>query len=102
MSGNTGTTKSSTVFDPEAAFIAAGLAEVERARKLWPGNKNRLVALLEELGEVAKALLDYDSGVAKDEDVYTELVQCLAMVIRLACEGDASFKWRMKHEDQRE
>jgi hypothetical protein len=93
--------KETKIFDPEAAFIADGLAEVERARKLWPGNKQRLAILLEELGEVAKSLLDYDSGVAKNDDVYTELVQCLAMVIRLACEGDASFKWRSEHEDNK-
>jgi len=85
-----------TTFDTEAAFIADVLAEVARARGLFPGNSHRIAALVEELGEACQALLDFDQGMATPEDVLNELTQCAAMVVRLAMEGDASLSWRIE------
>lgn len=73
-------------------FVIAVLKEVERARRLFPGNKMMLAAFSEEAGEVAKAFIDHDRGKETAENLVTECVQAAAMALRCAIEGDASFK----------
>ena len=63
-------------------------AEVTRARHLYPGNANRLAALMGEAGEAANALLKREGR----DRVRAECVQVAAMAIRLAEEGDAGFE----------
>lgn len=58
-------------------------AEVKRAQKKFPSSDGTLCALTEEVGEVAKAVLDEPW-----ERVYREAVQVAAMAARLALEGD--------------
>jgi hypothetical protein len=95
-------TRSSEQFDKEAAFVAAALAEVTRARAIFPENTHRIAALVEELGEATQALLDFEEGKTTTEHVMRELEQLGAMVIRLATEGDRSLKWRPEgHERDR-
>lgn len=83
--------------------------EVFRARGLFPGNKMLLHALEEECGEVTKAMLnqyhvyrqDSDRSIVieggikdtMDLDVQTELIQTIAMCVRLLTEGDADLPY---------
>jgi phosphoribosyl-ATP pyrophosphohydrolase len=66
-------------------FAEQVLDEVLRARKLFPGSSGLLAALIEEVGELARALMD-----ESDDEVWTEATQVAAMALRLAVEGDPS------------
>lgn len=65
--------------------------EIQDARRKFPSNKQRLAALVEEVGELANALLEYDRGKKTREDVISEAVQVAAMAVRVAEEGSAEF-----------
>lgn len=69
--------------DPIDNFLDNVQAEIEQAQKKFPCTDNMMTALTEEVGEVAKALLDEPW-----ENVYKEAVQVAAMACRLAIEGD--------------
>lgn len=63
------------------------LAEVRRARAKFPGNEKLLAALMEEVGELAQAMLQ-----RKDADeVRKEAVQVACVAVRLIEEGDSDF-----------
>jgi hypothetical protein len=62
-------------------------AEVRKARAKFPGANKNLAALVEEVGELAKAMLDEDNV-----RVWQEAVQVAAMALRCATEGDHSLK----------
>lgn len=64
-------------------FLSEVRAEVISARKKFPDPDALLAALTEEVGEVAKAMLDEHWG-----RVRAECVQVAAMALRLAEEGD--------------
>lgn len=66
-------------------FLAEVRAEVARARSKFPGNDLTTIALTEEVGELAKALLDESPS-----RVRSEAVQVAAMAVRVAIDGDAS------------
>ena len=66
-----------------APTLMAVHAEVGRARGLFPRPDGLLAALVEEVGEVARALLS-----ESDQRVREECIQVAAMAIRLAEEGD--------------
>lgn len=72
---------------PTSATMAAISAEVCRARTKFPGNRMMLAALTEEVGEVAKALLQKLPA----DEVRKEAVQVACVAIRIIEEGDASF-----------
>lgn len=75
----------------DANFLAAINAEVERARKKFPGDNLTLAALTEEVGELAQAALHIREGKHADwERVWKEAVQVAVMAMRMATEGDAS------------
>lgn len=61
--------------------------ELVWARKKFPKNRKMLAALMEEVGELARALLQGKS----EEDVKKEAVQVAATAIRIYEEGDADF-----------
>jgi hypothetical protein len=61
--------------------------EVRRAREKFPGNRLLLAALTEEVGELAKAMLQ---DRPKDE-IRREAIQVCAVAVRILEEGDASF-----------
>lgn len=61
--------------------------ELIKARTKFPGNRFLLAALMEEVGELAKALLQN-----KDPDEWmTEALQVACVAIRIFEEGDSSF-----------
>lgn len=62
--------------------------EAIRARGLFPKPDHLLHALTEEHGEVVKAALDIHGGKGNYVDLDKEIVQCMAMCIRLHEEGD--------------
>lgn len=61
-------------------------AEVVRARTKFPGNKHLTVALMEEVGELAQAILQ-----DKPKQILKEAVQVAAVAVRIIEEGDAAF-----------
>lgn len=67
--------------------------ELGRARDKFPNPEHMMNALTEEVGELAKALLQINYEPAKGkthEDVYEEAIQVAAMAIRVASEGDTT------------
>jgi len=67
--------------------------EVKRAQKKFPDNNASSMALGEEYGELAKALLSEPW-----ENVYKEAIQTAAMCARVALEGDTALhQYRAKH-----
>lgn len=66
-------------------FLARLQREVQWARSKHPTNYNLFAALVEEVGEVAKALQDGD-----EENLITELLQVACVALRLTTEGDPS------------
>ena len=66
--------------------------EIARERKKFPQSNLLHAALVEELGEATQALLNqYHGDKTPSRDIYKELIQTAAMVIRLAQEGDPQF-----------
>jgi len=71
-------------------------AELARARTKFPNSSDCFPALVEEIGELAKALLEMKQEPHKGVthvDVYKEAVQCVCMAIRIATEGDPNFPY---------
>lgn len=64
-------------------FLSEVAAEVDRARAKFPSPAGSMVALMEEVGELARAMLD-----EPDARVRAEAVQVAAMAMRVAEEGD--------------
>lgn len=58
--------------------------EIESAREAHPQNSMMMTALCEEVGELAKALLEGNSN------YYEEAIQVACVAIRIAVEGDAA------------
>lgn len=67
--------------------LAAVRAEVLRARAKFPGRAHMLAALTEEVGEVARALLQREGR----ERVRAEAIQVACVALRIAEEGDGDF-----------
>lgn len=61
--------------------------ELERARAKFQSSDLAMVALMEEVGELARALLD-----ESPDRVRAEAVQVAAMAIRVATEGDPTIE----------
>lgn len=76
------------------AFLKAVEREVWRARLKFPSADGVMAALTEEVGELAKAMLDEPV-----ENVQDEAVQVAAMACRVALEGDPTlFETRKKRK----
>ena len=69
--------------------------EIVSARKKFPNNTHLLAALMEEVGELAQAMLQFKyepyKGVSRD-DVKKEAIQVACVAIRIVTEGDATFE----------
>ncbi|MEM6367802.1 MAG: MazG-like family protein [Myxococcota bacterium] len=77
--------------------------EVQRARKLFPeGDNPTLHALHEEVGELTKAILQLREGRGSYDEARVELVQVMAMCVRLAEEGDRTLALAPLAADGRE
>ena len=70
-------------------IIGDAQEEVVSARRKFPSNKHLLHAFQEEAGEVTKAYLDCSQNKGTPQQIRTELIQTIAMAIRLIQEGDA-------------
>ena len=64
-------------------IIAAVETELKFARDKFPSNKHLLHAFTEEAGEVTKAFLDNAVGKCESSHIRKELVQAIAMAVRL-------------------
>lgn len=60
--------------------------ELQASRAKFPGNKHMAVALMEEVGEVARGLLEGDAANVRDE-----AIQVAVTAIRIFHEGDSDF-----------
>ena len=67
--------------------------EFAGARAKFPQNRNQTVALMEEVGELANALLEHSYGKGTPQQVYKEAIQVAAMAMRVALEGDREFPY---------
>ena len=61
--------------------------EISRARAKHPTNQHLLAALVEEVGELAKELLDNGNS----EHAKTEAMHVACVAIRIMTEGDSDF-----------
>lgn len=78
--------------DPTAAFLYTVWCEIKVARKKFPGDNCTMLALMEEVGELAKAAFS-ESALC----VTVEAMQVACMAARMATEGDTTLKeWREK------
>lgn len=73
------------------AVEGAVRAELKYARSKFPSNKQMLHAFTEEAGEVTKAFLDMQQGKCTRDDVQKEIIQAIAMGVRLLEDGDPEF-----------
>ena len=73
--------------EPEGLTMDAVAAEVIRARIKFPDNTHKLAALVEEVGELAQAMLQ---GKPWDE-IEKEAIQVAAVAVRIIEEGDSDF-----------
>lgn len=72
---------------PEQLTLQAIGAEVIKARAKFPDRKHTLAALVEEVGELAQAMLKQRPR----EEIEREAIQVAAMAVRIIEEGDSSF-----------
>jgi hypothetical protein len=71
----------------EIACVTALQGEVVAGRRKFPANRLLLAALMEEVGELARALLQRQGRV----QVEREALQVAAVAMRIFEEGDATF-----------
>lgn len=84
---------------PEEArkvFMYALEAEFGMAMTHWPEPNPNLAALVEEVGEVARALLQSNAS----EQVFMECVQVAVCAMRIAIYGDPQFKNKPYREEE--
>lgn len=83
---------------PDSEIFTRIQAELARARKKFPNPQASMTALTEEVGELAKALLDEPW-----DRVIEEAVQVAVMAIRVATEGDPTLdEYRRQSAHSRE
>jgi len=68
-------------------FLESVEAEIYSATKKFPYPNPNLAALMEEVGELAKAMLEKEPF----DNIFKEAVQVAAMAARCAIEGDPQF-----------
>lgn len=90
-----------TCWNPEDSFhklCIDACHEANRARGLFPKSDHLTLALAEEAGEVTKAVLDHRQGRCALVGVRKEIVQTMAMCLRLAAEGDPTVNLKRSQE----
>lgn len=70
------------------ALVADAMAEATKAMRKFPQPNYVISKVAEEAGEVVKAAIHCAEGRERPEAVRGEIVQCMAMLIRLFLEGD--------------
>lgn len=76
--------------ESDADFAAKVSRELARARKKFPTCSLSTIALMEEVGELAQALLKWRAGKGHWHQVETEAAQVACMAQRIVTEGDDS------------
>ena len=77
---------------PDGLVFSMIRDELNAAREAFPGTTHMLCAMVEEVGEVAKAMMEHDRKEGTSvQQVLREAVQVASMAIRLAVEGDDNF-----------
>ena len=74
--------------DAVARLVEAARAEAEKAMRKFPQPNYVISKVAEEAGEVVKAAIHCAEGRETPENVKLEIVQAMAMLIRLYVEGD--------------
>ena len=77
-----------TAPDAVARLVDAARTEAEKAMRKFPQPNYVISKVAEEAGEVVKAAIHCAEGREKPENVRAEIVQAIAMLIRLYVEGD--------------
>lgn len=72
---------------PTDKFLDDLKKEYRRATEKFPGGNKLDAALMEEVGELAKALLHIQEKGASPADVYMEAVQVATVAMRIAVQG---------------
>jgi hypothetical protein len=75
-------------------FLEHVATEVVAARHKWPGNMDKLAAMSEEAGELARSMLQHKHEEGTAEAIWREAVQVAAMALRVATEGSAEMPYR--------
>ena len=73
--------------------------ELNRARKKFPNNEDMLHAFVEEAGEVTREFLHHKWEKGSNFKCYKELIQTIAMAVRLIQEGDPNFPYEPSGKD---
>lgn len=80
--------------NPDGIVITMVRGELDAARKKFPDNLHQLVALMEEVGELAQAMMEHDrDGSQTIQMVLRKAVQVASKAIRVATEGDENFAY---------
>lgn len=74
--------------DAVARLVEAAQAEADKAMRKYPQPNYVISKVAEEAGEVVKAAIHCAEGRETPENVRAEIVQAIAMLIRLYVEGD--------------
>lgn len=69
------------------SIVADIINELEKARAKFPSSEASMTALMEEVGELAKAYLDEPRA-----NIRAEAIQVATMAIRVALEGDPTLE----------
>lgn len=77
---------------PDDRFIERVRLQAGRARRKFPSSELATVALMEEVGQLANALLEWRLGKASWACVEDEAEQVAAMAMRIANEGDPTIE----------
>jgi NTP pyrophosphatase (non-canonical NTP hydrolase) len=77
---------------PDGLVMKMIADELTAARGAFPGKTHMLCALVEEVGELAQALMEHDRQQGTSvQECLREAVQVAAMAVRVAVEGDDNF-----------
>lgn len=74
-------------------FCADMFEEQKRATEKFPGSDRLLGALMEEVGELVRALLKIQESGESSQRVYDEAIQVASTAYRLAREGEPDYKY---------
>lgn len=73
-------------------FVELVQKELAKAREKFPSPNHSFTALVEEVGELAQALLKWSAGKWDYQRVIDEAIQVATMAQRIVVEGDSSYE----------
>lgn len=94
LCANVGLSAQERLNSPDGIVVMMVRGELDAARASFPNAQHMVVALMEEVGELAQAMIDHDRGGSQTaQQVLREAVQVASMAIRIAVEGDDNFAY---------